>query len=67
MSTWELIERDLDALTEPLQRQVYDFAHFLRRRAEGERFNGLLLSESALSKDWMSRESGESAASPSRR
>lgn len=28
MSTRELIERELDALTEPLQREVYDFAHF---------------------------------------
>ena len=44
MSTRELIERELDALPEPLQREVYDFAHFLRRRSEEERFNGLLLS-----------------------
>lgn len=51
MSTRELIER-VDALPEPLQREVYDFAQFLRRRAEEERFNGLLLSESALSKNW---------------
>ena len=52
MKTRELIEKELDALPEPLQREVYDFAHFLRRRAEEERFNGLLLSESALGKDW---------------
>ena len=31
---------------------TYDFACFLRRRAQEERFDGLLLSESALSKDW---------------
>jgi hypothetical protein len=54
MSTRELIERELDALPEPLQREVYNFAHFLRHRSEEERFNGLLLSESALSKDWNS-------------
>ena len=52
MSTREMIEKELDALPEPLQREVYDFAHFLRRRAEEELFNGLLLSESALGKDW---------------
>jgi hypothetical protein len=52
MSTRQLIERELDALPEPLQQEVYDFARFLRRRAEEERFDGLLLSESALGKDW---------------
>ena len=51
MSTRQLIERELEALPEPLQQEVYDFARFLRRRAEEERFDGLLLSESALSKD----------------
>jgi hypothetical protein len=52
MSTRQLIERELEALPEPLQQEVYDFARFLRRRAEEERFDGLLLSESALGKDW---------------
>lgn len=52
MSTRELIERELDALPESFQREVYDFARFLRRRAEEERFDGMLLSESALRKDW---------------
>ena len=52
MSTRELIQRELDALPEPLQREVYDFACFLRRRVQEERFDGLLLSESALGKDW---------------
>ena len=52
MSTRQLIEREQEALPEPLQQEVYDFARFLRRRAEEERFDGLLLSESALGKDW---------------
>jgi len=30
---------------------VYDFVRFLREKSD-ERFNGLLLSESALAKDW---------------
>jgi hypothetical protein len=50
MSTRELIERELDALPEPLQREVYDFARFLRLK--GETFNGLLASESVLARDW---------------
>lgn len=52
MSTRELIEKELEGLAEPLQREVYDFARFLRLKAEEGRFNGLLLSESALIKDW---------------
>ena len=52
MSTKQLIEQELTALPEPLQREVYDFARFLRVRSEAESFNGLLLSETALVKDW---------------
>ena len=52
MSTQELIIREVENLPEPLQREVYDFARFLREKADGESFNGLLLSESALKKDW---------------
>ena len=40
------------AFPESLQREVYDFARFLRQMHEDESFNGLLLSESALAKDW---------------
>ena len=52
MSTVELISKELAAMPEPLQREVYDFARFLRRKNEEDKFNGLLLSESALVKDW---------------
>jgi hypothetical protein len=52
MSTQQLIEREVANLPEPLQRQVYDFARFLRLKDADEHFNGLLLSESALAKDW---------------
>ena len=52
MSTRELIEQELAVLPEPLQRQVYDFVRFLKLRSDEESFNGLLLSESALAKDW---------------
>ena len=47
-----MIEQELSAMPEPLQREVYDFARFLRLKNEDESFNGLLLSESALAKEW---------------
>jgi hypothetical protein len=52
MSTRELIEKEIAGLSEPLQREVYDFARYLRLKREEESFNGLLLSETALAKDW---------------
>ena len=51
MSTQELISKEVENLPEALQREVYDFVLFLREKSD-ERFNGLLLSESALAKDW---------------
>lgn len=36
MSTQELINQEVEALPEPLQREVYDFARFLRLKASGE-------------------------------
>jgi hypothetical protein len=52
MNTRESLEKEWDGLPESLQREVYDFARFLRLKAEDEYFNGLRLSESALAKDW---------------
>ena len=56
MSTQELIEKEVASLPESLQREVYDFVRFLQnKRGEGS-FNGLLLSETALAKDWNTSE-----------
>jgi hypothetical protein len=52
MSTRDLIERELTDLPEPLQREVYDFVRFLRQKAQEDKFDGLLLSESVLVTDW---------------
>jgi len=52
MSTQELIIKEVSGLPESLQREVYDFVRFLREKSGDESFNGLLLSESALRKDW---------------
>jgi Protein of unknown function (DUF2281) len=51
MSTVELIRKEVESLPEALQLEVYDFARFLREKSDAG-FNGLLLSESALRKDW---------------
>lgn len=51
MTTQELILKEVGALPEELQREVYDFARFLREKSDGT-FNGLLLSDSALRKEW---------------
>jgi hypothetical protein len=51
MTTKELIRKEVEKLPESLQREVYDFARFLREKADAE-FDGLLLSNSTLNKDW---------------
>jgi hypothetical protein len=63
VSTRELIEKEIAAMPEPLQREVYDFARFLRHKNEEESFNGLLLSESALANDWNAPEEDAAWAS----
>ena len=59
MTTLELIEKEVAALPERLQQEVYDFARFLRSKGSDEPFNGLLLSETALRKDWDTPEEDE--------
>jgi hypothetical protein len=63
VSTRELIEKEIAGLPESLQRRVYDFVRSLRTQKESESFNGLLLSESALAKDWETPEEDAAWAS----
>jgi hypothetical protein len=63
MSTLKMIEKEVAQLPEPLQREVYDFARFLRAKNDNESFNGLLLSETALAKDWNTPEEDNAWAS----
>lgn len=51
MNTEELIRKEVENLPEDLRREVYDFARFLREKSDSG-FNGLLLSHSALRKEW---------------
>ncbi len=56
MSTRELIEKEIANLPEDLQRKVYDFAVGLKMRIAEEPFNGVVLSDSVLARDWNSPE-----------
>ena len=56
MSTRELIDQEVAALPEPAQREVYDFARFLRLKSDDESFNGALASESVLAREWKTPE-----------
>ena len=56
MSTRALIEKEVASLPEALQREVVDFARFLRHKNADAHFNGLLSSESALAKAWNTSE-----------
>ena len=62
MSTRELIEKEIADLPEPLQREVFNFARFLRTKRDNS-FNDLLLSETALAKDWSTPEEDAAWAS----
>ena len=62
MSTRELVEKEIAGLPESLQREVFDFARFLRAKHD-DSFNGLLLSETALAKDWNTPEEDAAWAS----
>jgi len=64
ISTREKIEQEVAALPEPLRREVYDLARFLRFKQEDDRFDGLMLSETALAKDWSTPEEGRRMGKP---
>lgn len=59
----QLIEKELASLPEPQQREVYDFARFLRAKTQDEPFDGLLASESVLARDWSTPEEDAAWAS----
>jgi hypothetical protein len=56
VSTRELIEQEIAALPEPLQRKVYEYAVRLKNSEKEDGFNGAALSESVLERDWNSPE-----------
>ena len=52
MSTRELIEKELAALPEALQQEVYDFVCFLKVKSDHDVFNGLVASQAVLAREW---------------
>lgn len=62
MSTRELIDQELKGLSEPLQREVYDFVQFLKSKSADQTFDGFLASEAVLAKDWNTPEEDEAWA-----
>ncbi len=48
----QMIELEISGLPEHRQLEVYDFVRFLKSREEDQTFNGLLLSESVLTREW---------------
>jgi hypothetical protein len=58
-----LIEEEIASLPEPQQGEVYDFARFLRIKAQEEHVVGLLASEAVLARDWNAPAEDEAWAS----
>ena len=52
MSAAELLQKEIGQTPEAILLEVYHYLKFLKARPSDEGFNGLILSESALSKDW---------------
>jgi hypothetical protein len=56
MSTQELINKEVENLPEPLQREVYDFARFLRLKSNAELQREFESWESASDEDFLKLE-----------
>ncbi len=56
MSTKELLINEIEEVPAPLLAEVLDFVLFLKARIAREKLDTALMSESALSKDWLKPE-----------
>ena len=56
MSTQELISKVVESLPEPLRREVYDFARFLRLQSNGELHREFKSREAATDEDFLKLE-----------
>lgn len=63
MSTSHLLHQEIEQTAEPVLIEVYHFLKFLKQQAREERFEGVVLSESALAKDWNTPEEDAAWAS----
>jgi len=59
MNTKELLINEIEEAPEPLLTEVLDFVHFLKAKIVREELDIAIMSESALSKDWLKPEEDE--------
>ncbi len=59
MSTKEILMSEIEEVPEPLLAEVLDFVHFLKAKVAREKRDLAIMSESALSKDWLKPEEDE--------
>ena len=59
MNTKELLINEIKEVPEPLLTEVLDFVHFLKAKIVREELDVAIVSESALSKDWLRPEEDE--------
>jgi hypothetical protein len=52
MSTAQILKKEIEQAPEPILLETLHFIRFLKSKGVDDTFNGLLLSESALAKDW---------------
>ncbi|MBU4200920.1 MAG: DUF2281 domain-containing protein [Verrucomicrobia bacterium] len=59
MTTKEVLIEEIEKAPEPILREVFHYMEYLKEKVEVDEFNGLLLSKSALAKDWSTPEEDE--------
>ena len=59
METKDLILKEIEVIPEPYLEEILDFVRFLKDKAMKTRMESAILSESVLSRDWLSPEEEE--------
>jgi hypothetical protein len=59
METKDLILKEIEVFPEPYLEEILDFIRFLKDKAMKTRMESAILSESVLSRDWLSPEEEE--------
>jgi len=55
----QVVMREIENLPEPLLQEVLDFVRFLKAKANQEKLDTALLSETVLASDWLRPEENE--------
>ena len=59
METKDLIQKEIEVFPEPYLEEILDFIYFLKGKASKKRMETVILSETVLSKEWISPEEDE--------